>query len=345
MMKTRCMVALRPKMDRGEMMRRGMFMLIALLLVCVLMAGAVSANGPYQYLTPNSEFHIMVESREAVIESPGWYTLNENSAGTIEINADSGDVILKSAKGVKFTGNIVISGSAKVIIDGMDIIVKDRPRHSGRPVYAINILSRSPGDLVLQHSNITFNSSMNGKRGCVIHARDTIRNSKVTNNKFLNVPGDALMLSYGLMGGTSMEVRGNTVTMNPYKKMTDTDGCALLNVAGSAWPDSDTTYTVCDNVVTKVPDAQNDFLLVHTGGNKMNGLVHIKITIYNNSLGGEKNNRDRLYNGVSHDKLGALHINENITTSVLPTSVQTPAPVLGGFLGLLATGVLLRGRE
>ena len=278
MMKTRRTGTLCPKKDTGGLLRRGMIALVVLLLACVLMAGAVSAGS--QSLTKDSGFNF-TKGEYATISEAGWYKLNATGAGNISITATSGNVILNSTSGIKLTGNITISGSANVTIDGMDIIVNNSTLYeSGKRVSAIRVTATTPGCLVLQCSNITFDSSVNSKKGDVIVSNHALNESKVINNTIWNVPGHALRI-HGLQGGKSMEVDDNTVTVNPDEKIAGKDGRALLKI----WSDtisSDTTYTVYDNVVTKVSGAQNDSLLVRADDIKSPS--YIKITMYNNSL-------------------------------------------------------------
>lgn len=165
---------------------------------------------------------------------------------------------------------------------------------------------------------------MNSKKGDVIVSNHALNESKVINNKIWNVPGHALRI-HGLQGGKSREIGGNTVMVNPDEKIAGKDGRALLKI----WSDvvsSDTTYTVYDNVVTKVSGAQNDSLLVRADDIKSPS--YIKITMYNNSLdksGG--NNWSRMYGGTVYGyQLGALYINEikDSNVQILVPSLNQP---------------------
>ncbi|MCQ2355516.1 MAG: hypothetical protein MJ014_00595 [Methanocorpusculum sp.] len=351
-------------------------MLVVLLLACVLMAGAVSAGD--QTLTKDSEFNF-IKGEYATISEAGWYRLNATGAGNISITAASGNVILNSTNGVKLTGNITISGSADVTIDGMDILVNRATLYDdGKRVSAIQVTHNTPGNIVLQNSIITFDSSVEGKKGDVIASLSAMNGLKVVNNKFWNVPGHALRV-HGLQDGQSMEICGNTVTLNPDEDVSvptviepQGTGRALIKV----WQDDTTygvTYTVNDNVVKSLNSSRNVTIM------RIDKPTHmpekITLTMINNTLD-DSLSSPYLYGGSIYAyQLGTLYLNvshsdptpvlvpglnqsddlwiddatqtpASVTTKTASaTTTKAPAPVAGLLFGLLAAGVLLRRRE
>ncbi len=329
MMKTQRTGTLSPKMDAGGTMRRGVLALVVLLLACTLMAGAVSA-------VDKTEFNqTSFQDGTYTINGAGTYVLNETAVGHIKITASNVDVILNSTSGVKLTGNITISNSANVTIDGMDITVNSSMQYDTNRVSAIRVTATTPGCIVLKNSNITFDKSVDGKKGYVIVSGFALAGSEVTNNKFSNVPGHVLSI-HGLQDGKSMTVSGNTVTMNPDEDIrpepdAQGTGRALLKVWHGYTLNSGVTYIVKDNVVSVVNGNNNKTNVVRVDKATTNpDKVTVKMT--NNSLDGDTCS-PYLYGGSIYGyQLGTLYINESATSNV-----QILAP------GLNQTGVVWSG--
>ena len=290
--------------------KAGVLALAVLLLTCVLMAGAVSAE---EKVTEFNQSNFKDnEGTTFSITEEGIYTLNDTVTGNITISVD-GDVTL-TAKDKKYVlnGGINITAANSVIVDGMHInstLIRTSTANSADVRNVAIIVPDSGVKLVLKNNIIGFNASATeaASKGSSVLASSVklLDGSEISGNIITGVTAHVLNLQ-AVDGSGKLTVQGNTVTMNPDEEIRGEDGRALLKIHPSV--SSDITYLVYDNVVTKAAGAQYDSLIVRVDrGTSPN---NIEITMYNNTYENSKTS-PFLYGGTIYGyQLGELRISE-----------------------------------
>ena len=308
--------------------KAGVLALAVLLLTCVLMAGAVSADEiPFD----QSSFD---DDNTYSIENGGIYVLNGMATGNITIDVDDGgDVTLKAINGAILKGGIEIKDAENVTIDGMHInstfISGD-----GRNL-AIALPDDSPIKLCLMNNTIDFAAASDAVTSSVIvtSLQPLSDGSAIINNTIFNVTAHVLNIR-GVDDGGTLIVRGNTVTMSPDEEIgpgdTQGKGRALLKLFHGSGPNSKVNYIVADNDVS-ILQGKPHATVVRVDQNTGNPR-QITVTMYNNTYN-EDPASPYLYGGSidAHD-LGELNI---IVSETDGTRILVP--------GLNQTGVVWSG--
>ena len=216
--------------DFSTNLRGGMVLLAALLLICTLMAGAVSAD-----TIEFNQTNFTDGGGTYTISSAGTYVLNETATGNIKITASTDDVTVKATNNAQLTGSIMIFTSATVTIQDMDITMNEAVYQSTKKKYVIWVDGTNiyHPKIILRDSTITFADDVQSRNGYVFYAdTDIAGGSKFSGNTIINVSGHALCFK-GVADGGTVTVSGNTVTMTPRENIgeqTPNDGRALLKV-------------------------------------------------------------------------------------------------------------------
>ena len=291
--------------------KAGVLALAVLLLTCVLMAGAVSAE---EKVTEFNQSNFKEnEGTTFSITEEGIYTLNDTVTGNITINADGHDVTLTAKDDATLlNGGINITAAQSVTIKDMHInstLIRTSTINSNDVRNVAIIVPDSGVKLVLKNNIIGFNASATeaAPQGSSVLASSVklLDGSEISGNTITGVTAHVLNLQ-AVDGSGNLTVQGNTVTMNPDEEIQGADGRALLKIHPIT--SSEITYLVYDNVVTKAAGAQNDSLIVRV--DDASDLDNIKITMYNNTYNGSKTS-PFLYGGTIYGyRLGELRISE-----------------------------------
>ena len=293
--------------------KAGVLALAVLLLTCVLMAGAVSAE---EKVTEFNQSNFKEnEGTTFSITEEGIYTLNDTVTGNITISVD-GDVTL-TAKDKKYVlnGGINITAANSVIVDGMHInstLIRTSTANSADVRNVAIIVPDSGVKLVLKNNIIGFNASATeaASKGSSVLASSVklLGESEISGNTITGVTAHVLNLQ-AVDGSGKLTVQGNTVTMNPDEEIQGDKGRALLKIHTSESLSPEITYLVRDNVVRKAAgSAVNDSLIVRV--DHTSHFDKIKITMYNNTYENSKTS-SFLYGGTIYGyQLGNLRISE-----------------------------------
>ena len=314
--------------------KAGVLALAVLLLTCVLMAGAVSAD---EEVTQFNESDFDDSKNTYTIESGGTYVLNETATGniTIDVKVGEDDVTLKAINGATLNGGIEIKAAKNVTIKDMHInstFISGDARN-----LAIDLSSAPSIKLCLMNNTIDFAASDVAKSSVISTQKPLLGGSEIIGNTIFNVTAHVLNTA-GVVDDGTLTVQGNTVTMDPDEEIgpgTDVQGKgrALLKLFHNPNPalSSGVTYIVADNVVTVSSDKNYNATVVRVDETTPNPNM-IAVTMYNNTYN-EDPASPYLYGGSidAHD-LGELNI---IVSETDGTRILVP--------GLNQTGVVWSG--
>ena len=315
--------------------KAGVLALAVLLLTCVLMAGAVSADSTVTEFN-QSDFQ---EDSTYTISSGGTYVLNEMATGNITINVAEGDVNLTAKNDATLKGGIHITAAQSVTIEDMHI---NSTLISGSGLDARNLAITLPSDssssikLCLKNNIIEFAASDVAKGSSVIStAKPLLDGSEIIGNTISGVTAHVLNTA-GVVAGGTLTVQGNTVTMNPNEDIgsgTDVQGSgrALLKLFHFSALNSEVKYIVTDNAV-EIPSSSSCNATVVRVDEITPTPEKIAVTMYNNTYKGNSAS-PYLYGGSIYGyRLGGLNITVSKTDN---TRILVP--------GLNQTGVVWSG--
>ena len=302
--------------------KAGVLALAVLLLTCVLMAGAVSADEEIEF-----------EGGTCTIHDEGTYVLNEEATGNITIDAAGKNVTLTAKEGATLNGGIRITAAKNVTIEGMHInstLISDDRRN-----LAI-ILPSTSIKLCLKNNIIEFAASGAESGSSVIATGVALSDeSAIINNTILGVTAHVLN-TRGVADDGTLTVQGNTVTMSPDEPIglgeeKQGTGRALLKLFHGSGPNSEVNYIVADNVVTVSSDENYNATVVRVDKETLNP-GKINVTMYNNTYN-DNPASPYLYGGSIYGySLGGLNITVSKTDE---TRILVP--------GLNQTGVVWSG--
>ncbi|HJK67783.1 MAG TPA: InlB B-repeat-containing protein, partial [Methanocorpusculum sp.] len=317
--------------------KAGVLALAVLLLTCVLMAGAVSAE---EKVTEFNQSNFKNDNTYPIFNG-GTYVLNENAKGniTIKIDADAGDnvVILKAINGATLTGGIQITAEKSATVTVKDMHIKST-FISGSGSDARNLaitLSGASIQLCLENNTIEFAASGVEKGSSVISTGNPLLDgSKIIDNTISGVTAHVLN-TRGVADDGTLTVQGNTVTMSPDEPIGSNEekqgtGRALLKLFHGSGPNSKVTYIVADNVV-KISDGSHDATVVRVDKNT-DTPGNIAVTMYNNTYNGSSAS-PYLYGGSIYGyELGGLNITVSKTdeTRILVPGLNQTGVEWGG---------------
>ena len=263
MMKTRLNGTERPKKDAGGL-RHGLLVLAVLLLTCVLMAGAVSAETTTENEFNQSNFTTNDKPAGITIyniTTGGTYILNQSVNGNISITAPNSNIILTSKNNAALTGLIVIHAAKSVTIENMKIILTNdlswapwsNSGHAHR-IPAVSYDGYGQPIKIIMKNNVIDSSAVSGSAS----------NSKLRDSNMFKSHGPELLDGSEFSGNTVINTTGN-----------------VINLVGI---ENDSTLIVKDNIVSMNPIEDNNYALVKSYDNDKTPVSNITYIIENNSV-------------------------------------------------------------
>ena len=313
-------------------MRRSVVLLASLLLMCVLMAGAVSAANEIEF--NQSSF----SDGKYTISNAGTYVLNATACGTVEINAkdQDQDVTITAKKDAALHGRINITSAKTVTVHQMTFHLNKSMTPTGSaylraveyPLY-LSIKFNLTGNTLFVDPDVV--AAVQQNEDTKVKAQLFASNGGVSDgtifsgNTVYNATGHAITF-HGIAGNGKATVEKNSVSLYPDEDITSTGGRALVKV----WlyqNNKNVNLTIRDNTLTNNrPEYQVSMFRVDGSSNdpEKGGFTELTVEMKNNQVNGVLASPYLYAGSVSSEKLkGFLVKNTEDSIQLIPGLNQT----------------------